>query len=233
MNVLKSHLTIYFIFGFLYFLAIIMDWFLLSYIAKPLFIGAIFFYYLEECKTSIDYWNCTILTLLFFSGIINLLEGYSYFIYVLSLNFSAYCLLLFQLLKKIPKKKRLTIEKVNFLYILIMIVFLISLLYTSSFIIFERYFELYSIILVYGLALTFFVLCVTIIYLTEPSTKITYLMLYALDVIICELFYGIYHYYYKITFIRFISVFCYILSFYFLVHYFLKENSNSNENRPV
>jgi len=226
MNFLKSHLALYFIFGILYFLSTVMDWVYASYIAKPLFMGAISFYYIEESKTPINYYNCSILTFLFFSGIINLMEGYSYFIYVLFFNFLAYCMLLFQLIKELIQKRHYKIEKGNFLSILIMLIFLTCLLYISSFIVFDRSFELYKVIFVYGFALAAFVLCAAFTYLVDPNQKNTYLMLYALDIIICELFYGIYHYYYKVPFLRFSSIFCYILSFYFLVNYFLKENNH-------
>lgn len=224
MNVLKSHLALYIIFGTLYFLSTLMNWTYLSYVAKPLFIGAISFYYIEESKTAFSYYNCTILALLFFSGVINLLEGYSYLLYVVFFNFSAYSLLLFQLIKKIIQRKLHKIDKGNFLFILLMLIFLICVLYISSFIVFDRSFEWHKVIIVYGFALSSFALGAALTYLSEPNPKNTYLILYAFDIIICELFYGIYHYYYQVALLRFTSVFCYILSFYFLAHYFLKEN---------
>lgn len=201
-----------------------MDWTYLSYIAKPLFIGAIFFYYMEERKTPVNYYNCSVLILLFFSGVINLLEGYGYFVYVLFFNFLAYCILFFLLIKRILKKQHYKIKKEHFLQLLLMLVFLSCLLYIASFIVFDRSFELYKVILVYGFVLTTFVLCTTFLYLTESSQKNMFLLLYALDIIICELFYVIYHYYFHFLALRFMSVFCYILSFYFLVNYFLKKD---------
>lgn len=226
MNVLKSHLALYFIFGILYFLSTIMNWTYVSYIAKPLFIGAISFYYIEESKSPLNYYNCSILALLFFSGVINLLEGYSYLLYVVFFNLSAYCLLLFRLIKQLTQNKPRKIEKGNFLSVLLMLLFLFCILYISSFIVFDRSFEWFKVMLVYSFALCSFVLAATLTYLSAPNPKNTYLILYALDVIICELFYGIYHYYYPIALIRFSSILCYILSFYLLAHYFLKENNN-------
>nr|WP_294939347.1 hypothetical protein [uncultured Flavobacterium sp.] len=229
MNFLKSHLALYFLFGILYFIAIIMDWLYLSYVTKPLFIGAIFFYYVEESKTPVTYYNCAIIGLLFISGMINLIEGYSYFIYVLFLNFLAYCLLLYHLIKELLRKKHTAIQKENLLFIILTLVFLICALYISSFIVFDKSFELYKVIIVYGLVVASVVFCATLLYLSASTQKNTYLMLYALDIIICELFYGIYHYYYRLLFIRLASVFCYILSFYFLAKYFVKENNAQSE----
>lgn len=225
----KSHLLLYFTFGIVYFIAIVMDWLIVSYVTKPLFIGAIIFYYIKESKTPVTPYNCTILALLFISGMINLIEGYSYFIYVLLLNFLAYCLLLYPLIKELMQKKHPTIQKENLLYISLTLVFLICALYISSFIVFDRSFELYKVIVVYGLVVASVVFCATLLYLSAATPKNTYLMLYALDIIICELFYGIYHYYYRLLFIRLASVFCYILSFYFLGNYFVKENSDAAE----
>lgn len=227
MNVLKSHLALYFIFGILYFLSTLMDWTYLSYIAKPLFIGAISFYYIEERKMPLNYYNCSILAFLFFSGVINLLEGYDYLLYVVFFNFLAYCMLLLQLIKKLIQKRPRNVDKGNLLSILLTLLFLICAVYISSFIVFDRSFEWYKVILVYGFTLAFFVLGATLTYLAEPSQKNTYLRLYALDIIVCELFYGIYHYYYQVALLRFASISCYILSFYFLVRYLLKENNNS------
>lgn len=229
MNVLKSHLALYFIFGILFFFSIFMDLTYVSYITKPLFIGAISFYYIEQSKKPINYYNCTVLLLLFISGIINLLEGYSYFIYVLLFNFLAYSILLFQLIRELINKKLYKIDKENFLSILLTFIFLSCLLYISLVIVFDSSFEFHEIILIYDITLISFAFFAAFAYVTKLNPKNTYLILYALDVLVCELFYGIYHYYYKLAFLRFTSVFCYILSFYFLVHYFLKERDKQIE----
>lgn len=227
MKVLKSHLTIYYIFGFLYFLSTIMDWILLSYVAKPLFIGAVFFYYIEEKQTSVNYYYCLVLFFLFCSAIINLLEGYSYFIYVLFFNFLAYCILFFLLIKRLVEKRHHKIEKEHSLQLLLMLIFLSCFLYISYYIVFDRSFEFYKVILLYGFILTAFAMLATYRYLTEASQKNMFLLFYAIDVVICEIFYIIYHYYFSFALVRFVSVFCYILSFYFLANYFLKENNYS------
>ncbi|HSD15148.1 MAG TPA: hypothetical protein VLB74_10905 [Flavobacterium sp.] len=232
MNTLKSHLTLYFIFGFLYFLAILADWPLLTYIAKPSFIGAAFFYYIEESNKPANRLHCTVLILLFISALINLLEGYSYFIYVLLFNFSAYCILFYQSIKLLAQKQNLKIEKEYFVHFSLTLIFLACLLYIVTFIVFDRSFEFYKAISVYGFVLTSFALSATFLYLSDASSKNMFLLLYAIDIIIGELFYVIHHYYYNFTLLRVISVSCYILSFYFLVHYFLKDNNVQTEEQP-
>lgn len=229
MNVLKSHLALYFIFGALYFLSTLMDWTYTSYFSKPLFIGAIIFHYIEESKKDINYYNCIILILFFISGIVNLLEGESYFIYVLFFNFLAYCMLLLQLIKELRHKKLYRIEKENYTSIVLTFIFLACLLYISTLIVFDSSFELYKVIVVYDFVLITFVFIAAYKYVAKLNQKNTFLILYALIIVICELFYGIYYYYYKLAFLRFSSIFCYIISFYFLMQYFLKESNTSIE----
>lgn len=229
MKILKSYLALYFIFGALYFLSTLIDWVVVSYFAKPLFIGAISFYYIEQCKKPINYYNFTILLLLFLSGVINLLEGYSYFMYVLFFNFLAYSMLIYKLIKELRQKKIYKMEKENYFSIFLTSLFSICLLYISSFIVFDRSSEFYKVILVYGFVSICLLLCSTYLYLARLNQKNTYLIIYALSTLVCENFYGIYHYYYKLSFFRFTSIACYIVSFYFLVHYFLKENDSETE----
>ena len=206
-----------------------MDWTYFSYFTKPLFIGAISFYYLEESKKNINYYNCIILVFFFLSGIINLLEGFDYFIYVLFFNFIAYCMLLLQVSKRLNRKKLLKIEKENYTSILLTFIFLACLLYISILIVFDSSFELHKVIVVYDSVLITFVFFAAFNYVNRLNPKNTFLILYALIIVICELFYGIYYYYYKLAFLRFSSIFCYIISFYFLVHYFLKSGNTAIE----
>ncbi|HKX85962.1 MAG TPA: hypothetical protein VJL37_04785 [Flavobacterium sp.] len=229
MNVLKSHLALYFIFGALYFLSTLMDWTYASYFSKPLFIGAICFHYIEESKKNINYYNCIILLFFFISGIINLLDGFGYFIYVLFFNFLAYCMLLLQVSKRLSHKKLRRIEKENYTSILLTFIFLACLLYISILIVFDSSFELHKVIVVYDSVLITFVFFAAFNYVNRLNPKNTFLILYALIIVICELFYGIYYYYYKLAFLRFSSIFCYIISFYFLVHYFLKSGNTAIE----
>lgn len=226
MNALKLYLNIYFFFGILYFLSAIMDWKYLSYFSKPLFIGIIILYYIEKNKKQINYYNLTILCLLFFSGVLNLLEGYNYFIYVLFINFLAYSILIFQLVKELKKLKFYKIERENYFSIILTSIFLICLLYISSFIVFDRSSEFYKVIFAYGIVSVCLTLSATLIYLAKGNSKNTYLVVYTLSTLICENFYGIYHYYYKLAFFRYSSIFCYIISFYFLVNYFLQDNED-------
>ncbi|MFC7773671.1 hypothetical protein [Flavobacterium sp. GCM10027622] len=229
MPILRSHLTLYFIFGALYFLSTFMDWNYVSYFSKPLFIGAIFFHYIEESKKNVNFYNCIILLFFFISGIINLLEGGSYLVYVLFFNFLAYCMLLLQLIRELRNKKLYRIGKENYTSILLTFIFLACLLYISILIVFDSSFELYKVILVYDAVLITFVFFSAYKYVADLNQRNTFLILYALITIICELFYGIYYYYYKIAFLRYTSIFCYIISFYFLMHYFLKEKEAVTE----
>ena len=229
MNTLKIYINTYITFGILYFIAAVMNWEYLSYFSKPLFIGIIIFYYIEKIKKNINYNEVAILILLFISGSLNLAEGYKYFIYVLFFNFLAYSTLIFKLIKELKKLKKHKLERENYFSIFLTSIFLICLLYISSFIVFDRSSEFYKVILVYGIIFVCLTLCATFIYLAKANLKNTYLILYAISTLICENFYDIYHYYYKLDFFRFTSIFCYIISFYLLANYFSTESEKPKQ----
>lgn len=230
MNILRLYTNTYVTFGILYFLSTLLNWKYLSYFSKPTFILMIILYYVDKTKNNINYYHLTILCLLFFSGTLNLLEGYHYFVPVLFINFLAYAILIFQLIKELKNLKNHKMEKENYFSIFLTFIFLICLLYISSFIVFDRSSEFYKVILVYGSILVCLTLCATFIYLAKVNSKNTYLILYTISTLICENFYGIYHYYYKLDFFRFSSILCYIISFYFLVNYFSKDNETQKSD---
>lgn len=226
MKVLNSYIIIYIISGILYLLSTILNCNLLGYIAKPIFIGALYIYYIKESKEGVNYYYIIILTLLFLSGVINLIDGKDNFKYILFLNFCAYCIFVYVLVKKLLIFKDEIIIKNNFSAFLLILIFFLCLVYISRFIVFDSTFNLYKFIYVYDFLLTVLGICSTLLYLGDLSNKNTYLILAVLNIIICEICYGIYYYYYAFLFFRYTSVLCYIVSFYFLVNYFLLKNEN-------
>lgn len=228
MKILNSFIIVYIISGILYLMSTILNYNLLGYIAKPVFIGSIYIYFIKEIKYNFNYKYFTILTLLFLSGIINLLEGKDYFKYVLFLNFCAYSVFLYVLAKKLLIFKLEIFQKNNFSVFLLILIFFLCLIYISSFIVFDSAFTLYRFMYSYNFVLTSLGVCSTLLYLVDMSNKNTYLILAVLTIIICEIFYGIYYYYYPFWFFRYTSIFCYIIMFFFLVNYFLNENEDKN-----
>lgn len=228
MKKVNTNILVYTISGLFYFLSTIFQLEIFTYAFKPLLIGALFFYYLEERKKNINIYFIILFVLLFISGTINLIEGNLYFLYVLLFNLSAYCIFLFQIGKKIYKPNITIQENVNIMYLLITFVFLISLFYTSSYIVFDPTFEFYILILLYGLILFSIGILSTYIYLISPTKQNTYLVLFALSIIICDLFYGIYYYYFNLASFRYLSIICYILSFYFLTNFFILDEKKAS-----
>ena len=161
------------------------------------------------------------------SGITNLFEGN--FKYVLLLNFCAYSIFLFILIKNILRFKLEIMQKNNLSVFLLIIIFFLCLIYISRFIVFDATFKLYKFMYAYDFLLMGIGVCSALLYLADLSNKNTYLILTVLNIVICEICYGIYYYYYPFFFFRYISIFCYIVSFYFLVNYFLNTNEHKNK----
>lgn len=229
MKILNSFIIIYIISGILYLLSTILNYNLLGYIAKPIFIGVLCVYYINKSKDNFNYEYFTVLILLFLSGMINLLEGKDNFKYVLFLNFCAYSFFLYILVKKLAVFKLEVMQKNNFSAFLLILIFFLCLIYISRFIVFDTSFEMYKFMYAYDFLLTAVGVCSTLLYLVDSSTKNTYLILAVLNILICEICYGIYYYYYPFLFFRYTSVLCYIVSFYFLVNYFLNANEHKKE----
>ena len=229
MKSINAFIIVYIISGILYLLSTILNYNLLGYIAKPLFIGTLYIYYIKKSKDSVNYYCIAILTLLFLSGIINLLEGKGNFKYVLFLNFSAYSVFLYVLVKKILYFKFKIIKKNNLAVFLLIMIFFLCIIYISRFIVFDNNFTMYKFIYVYDFLLMAVAVSSALLYLVDFSDKNTFLILTVINIVIAEICYGIYYYYYPFLFFRYTSVFCYIVSFYFLVSYFLNTNGHKKD----
>ena len=202
MKIINSFIIVYIISGFLYLLSTILNYNLLGYITKPLFISALCIYYIKESKKSINYYYIMILTLLLLSGIINLLEGKENFRYVLFLNFCAYSILLYVLIKKMLLFKFEIMQKNNLSTFLLIVIFFLCLIYISRFIVFDTTFGMYKFVYVYDFLLMAVGVCSTLLYLVDLSNKNTYLILAVINIVINEICYGIYYYYYPFHFIN-------------------------------
>lgn len=214
-------LILYIISGLIFFLSAIMGNEYLTLIAKPIIIPAIFFYYWQESKGKINVWFSMVLFLLFVSGVLNLFDDEKIFFYVIVCNLFAYCILLNFALKSIFELKFHLPDKINLSYIILMFLFLSSLLYVSLFLLFDLKFELYFVIIIYGISSVLLSSLSTILYMQQQNQANFFLMMTSFTFIVSDLFYVMYYYYYDFVFFRGISIFSYIVSFYILVNYFL------------
>jgi len=214
-------LILYVLSGLFYLVAAIANLDHLAPIVKPIIIPSIFFYYWQEQEGKISFWSSMILLLLFISGILNLFYDEKSFFFVVLCNLLAYCILLSFVLKNIFELKFYFPDKINLSYMVLMFLFFLSLLYISLVLMFDLKFELYLLIIVYGISSVSFGSLATILYTLQQNQTNFFLMMTSFTFIVSDLFFVMYHYYYNFTFFMGISILSYVVSFYVLVHYFL------------
>ncbi len=226
-------LILYILSGLLFFISAITGNEYLTLISKPIIIPSIFFYYWQERHGKINFWFAMVLFLLFISGILNLFDDEKIFFYVIVFNLLAYCILLSFVLKNVFELKFHFPDKINLSYIVLMFLFLSSLLYTSLVLMFDLRFELYFVIIIYGISSVSLGSLSTILYTQQQSQANFFLMMTSFTFIMSDLFYVLYYYYFDFTIFRGISILSYIVSFYVLVNYFLLTKTDYEENELI
>ncbi len=181
---------------------------------------------MQESRGKVSFWFSIVLLLLFVSGIFNLFEDELTLQYVILVNLVVYCILLGFVIRSLFEINLKSLDNVSLTYIILMLFFLSSLLYVCLFLVFDSTSVLYLYIIVYGSILLILGFLNTVLYAFKNSKEVVSLMMATFCFIICDLFYVIYYYYYDFIFFRYISVLCNIISFYFLVNYFLLRNEN-------
>ena len=226
MKEIKPPLLLYMISGFLFFLSIIINNEFLTLVSKPVISTSMFFHYFHESRGKVNFWFSVVLLLLFVSGVFNLFEDEFALQYVILINLVVYCILLGFVIRSLFEIKLKSLDNVNLTYIILMLLFLSCLFYISLFLVFDSTSSLYIYFMVYGSVLLILGFLNTVLYVLKNDKKNVSLMMAIFCFIICDLFYVIYYYYYDFIFFRYISVLCNIVSFYFLVNYFLLKNEN-------
>jgi len=228
MQTIKPSLFVYGIAGIIYFISALLGWEVMSYVTKPLFIGAIIAYYLIESFGKLNLKHIAIICLMFVSGVINLFDYKEFFNYVLCVNFATYLLFFYILLKKIINLKWNAFEKDLLISVFLMLIFFTCLVYICVIIVFDETFAMYKFIYAYSFVLVLVAISSVVLNQLERDKKNTYLFFAIMTLIVCEFFYALYYYYNPFFFFRCVSIFCYVISFYFLVNYFLGEDKSNN-----
>lgn len=216
-------LYLYFISGILFFLSIILNLETAAMFIKPIIVPSILFYYLEKKKAKTNFWYVLVLLLFFASGVLNLFDDKLAFVYVMIINALAYSALSVFVMKHILEHKFKNVNRFNLFYILFTVLFLLCLIYVIFFIVFDNNNQLYYLIILYCIALFSLTLFNTLLSSLNFNQANSYLMIAIFCYLICDVFYVLYYYYYDFLFFRYMSIFCNVISFYFLVHYFLSD----------
>ena len=217
-------IILYFISGFFYLISLLFNIEFMIVLTKPMIGSSMIFYYLHQSNGAIKFKYVVILFLFFISGLFNLFEDDFTLIYIILLNLIAYSVLLFLVIQDLKSIKNKDIDVVNSGYILLTLILLSSFVYVCLFMIFDPSLNIYIFIIIYSIVQLLLGIFTTILYVISNSSKNLNLIIAVFCFIICDLFYVLYYYYYDFIFIRYISIICNILSFYFIVNYFLKRN---------
>ena len=225
MKAICPALILYLSSSILYLLSVIFNYSDLILLFKPIIASSMLFYYLQECKGKVNFWYTLVLILLFISGILNTFEDEFVLIYIITVNFFIYGILLTNTILSLFKLKIKLINKINVSYVIITSFFLMTLAYVSIFVVFNPTSDIYYFIVLYSLVLLFLGIFNTIKYMANYSKANVYLMISTFCFIICDLFYALYYYYYDFIFFRYVSILCNVINFYFLVNYFLAKRN--------
>ncbi|WP_136666857.1 hypothetical protein [Flavobacterium sp. H122] len=212
-------IILYVLSGLIYIVSSLLRYDSIVFVSKPIFATSILFHYWNEAKEYFNSFNFVILLIYFIGDIFNLFEGY--FKYVLILNIIVYAMLSYVVVKKILLFRNKAVDGINLVYILLSVVFVLCLVYISVFLVFDKDFEFYYYIVLYSLILSGLSIATTVLYSFSNEKGLVYLMLATYCYLISDVFYIIYYYAYDLILFRMLNMTCNVLSYYFIISYFL------------
>jgi hypothetical protein len=233
MKINSPAIILYLVSSLLYLLAIYFDSEEFILFFKPMIASSMLFYYWQHSYKNINIGFVVILVLLFASGIFNTFDDEFALTYVLILNILAYSILLSFTFKKMIKVDIMLVDKYNLTYIIISFFLMFILFYVAIVVVFDTSEELYYLITLYSFILLLLGAFTTVKVIVEYSKSNVYLMIATFCFILCDLFYILYYYYLDFLFFRYISIISNIVSFYFLVNYFLEYNKKKIEESSI
>lgn len=223
MNQLTPAFILYIVSGLTFTISSLLGYDLVVFVSKPIMATSIIFHYFHEVKNKVNYWHLLFLFLFFLAGILNLFEDSQALLYVIIINMMCYTILLSLVVKKLFDINYRNIDSVNLIYIVLTIVFVVTLVYVCLGVVFTNENAMYPYLIIYAIIITSLTINSTVLYTLKHSNAIVYLLLAAFCYLICDLFYVIYYYYYDFFFFRLLSIMSYVVSYYFIVNYFLKS----------
>ena len=224
MRSVNPALALYVIAGIIFFISSMAGNEYLVFISKPVVPTAIMFYYWQESDGKVNPWHILVLLFFFVSGILNLFEDVQALLYILILNAFGYGILISHIIKSLFEVKIRFTDKVNLAYIFLMVLFLSCLMYVLLFMIFDTSYELYVPMVMYGCILSSLVVLNSILYNLKHTKADVYLMLTSFCYLMADLFYVVYYYYFDFILFRCLTLMVNIVSYYFLVRFFLITN---------
>lgn len=230
MKQISPALVLYMIAGIVYFISSVVGNEYLIFISKPVISTAIIFHYWQESNGKVNPWHILVLLLFFISGILNLFEDAKVLEYILVLNCLGYLILLSHIIKNLFEFKIKFTDSVNLVYVFFMVLFLSCLMYVLLFLVFDSSYELYIHMIIYGFILSTLVILNSALYNIKHTRADVYLMLTSFCYLMADLFYIIYYYYFDFPLFRYLTLASNVISYYFLVNFFLETNKSKGQS---
>jgi hypothetical protein len=228
MRQISPAIVLYIIAGIVFFFSSVAGNEYLVFLSKPIIPSAMLFYYWNESKGKVNPWFVLVILGFFVSGILNLFEDNQVLVYILIVNCVGYVILLSHVIRNLIEIKIRFLDRINIAYIFLMVLFLSCLMYVLLFLVFDTSYELYFHMIIYGVILCSLVILNSVLYNIKHSQADFFLMLTGFCYLMSDLFYVIYYYYFDFSFFRYLTIGGNIISYYFLVKFFLAANKNAS-----
>lgn len=217
----------YIFFAVVYFIATFIPNETLIYISKPAMVISLILHFWNSSPHNSNLKFNSALFFYLIGVILNLFDDSVVLTYVVLSKLFIHIIVLTVVLKILSNLKYKIIDNANVVYIGLTAFLLACLVYLSLFLIFDEKYELYSLMVVYSIFLAFLCICSTAYYTLQQNQASFYILLASFGFIFTDLFYAIYYYYLDILFFRIVSVFCNIITIYFLTMFFIKFDKNN------
>jgi hypothetical protein len=221
MKSIVPSLVVYFTAVFLVLLSIIIDNETLELLSRPVVLPALLYYYFSRSNHRIKELFVVCILFCFLGEIIILLYNNTKFVWEIFVFFCSYLILIKSGLDTINFKKILFQNLVISIVVLFLLCFL---LFSILDLINEIHIDMYLMYLFFGLILvTLF--CVSLLnYFTRPTTSSLYFAAMALCILLSDVFFSFYQFIDKMLVFKCINVFFQLISYYFMVCYFIERN---------
>jgi hypothetical protein len=190
-------------------------------LSKSIIVPCIFVYYLIENNYKFDLSKVLILLLCFAGDVIILLDLKFSFIYSVYAFFMVY-LLLFKFV--LQDSKTINFIKKDFISISIVSFLLIFLLISILNLKFQKDVSNDRIFIIYGITLFFLSVISISNYISKGSSAVFYCALMITCFLLSDVFYVLNHFYFKLPVFEIITLSSQVLSYFFMVSYFLEKD---------
>ena len=218
----KVALRLYILCSVLAVIATIIDNDLMILLVKPAVIPAILYYYLASKTTKVNGLFVTVLILNFIGDTIVLLEIKDETLVLMVPYFISYLLLLRFAIQDL---RRMKFEKSGILIASTIFCFLMYVLYELIQMFSDTNPELVIPVLVYGIVLGIFGCIAVYCYYINIATFTFYLLMFVIASIVSDVFYILFHFVFEIHFLNYIEFATQLLSYYFVVKYFVSRKN--------